>query len=195
MVTAADLTPLHVDALRELANVCGGRAADALSRLLGERPVGLDLSVAEKPRGSVAERVGGPEASVVAAKVDLAGPVKGELWLVLRERDAAVLSGLLDHDAKAQVAPWALYEAANIVASACLNALYAMTQLTVVPSVPEVLQGAAKDVLRKLGLEAGVDAPLLTTELQVRDAAVRGRIVFVPHEESVELILKAMGLH
>jgi chemotaxis protein CheC len=194
MVSAAVRAPLHIDALRELCNICGGRAADALSRLLGERPVGLDLAEAGLAHLEVTTRLGGPDAPVVAARVELAGPVRGELWLVLAEPDAALLSGLLDARVGRQLAPSALYEAANIVASACLNALYSLTRFTVVPSVPEVFHGTVADVLARLGRSAG-NGPVLTTELALRDRPVRGRILFLPHEDSVEPILQAMGVH
>ena len=141
MVAAAALTPLHQDALRELCNLCGGRAADALSRLLGERRVDLGLP-GELPRGEIVRELG-ESAPVVAARVELDGPLHGELWLVLAEGDAQRLSALLDDSGVAGVAIWVLYETANIVASACLNALYALTGITVVPSVPEVVQDPA----------------------------------------------------
>jgi len=194
MVSALARAPLHVDALRELCNICGGRAADALSRLLGERPVELDLAEAEVPHREVTSRLGGSQAPVAAARVELHGPIRGELWLVLAERDAVVLSGMLDSHADLKLAPSALYEAANIVASACLNALYSLTRLTVVPSVPELLSGTVADVVGRLGRAAG-NGPVLTTELVLRDAPVRGRLLFVPHEASVEPLLGAMGVH
>ena len=194
MVSALARAPLHVDALRELCNICGGRAADALSKLLGDRSVGLDLAEAELPRPEVTAKLGGDAAQVVATRVTLEGPVRGELWLVLGERDAAELSSLLDTRTRSQVAPWALSEAANIVASACLNALFALTRLTVIPSVPEVFHSTVSEVLGRLGRDAG-NGPVLTTELALRDAPVRGRILFVPHEDSVQPLLSAMGVH
>ena len=115
MVAAAALTPLHQDALRELCNLCGGRAADALSRLLGERRVDLGLP-GELPRGEIVRELG-ESAPVVAARVELDGPLHGELWLVLAEGDAQRLSALLDDSGVAGVAIWVLYETANIVAS------------------------------------------------------------------------------
>ena len=191
--TAAELSPLHADALGELGNICGGRAADALSRLLGERPVSLALTEARLPRDQVAERLGGAAASVVGLRVALTGPVDGELWLVLRQRDADVLSRLLGaHHAGA--ASGALYEAANIVASACLNALYALTRLTVVPSVPEVTALSAGELCARLGRGVMPESPVVTTELRLRDENVSGRLLFVPHARCVGPLLLAMGI-
>ena len=94
----------------------------------------------------------------------------------------------------AGVAIWVLYETANIVASACLNALYALTGITVVPSVPEVVQGPAERVLGALGRGTDGQAPLLSTDLAVREAPLRGRLVFAPSRESLRPLLQAMGL-
>ena len=191
MMAAVALSPIQSDALRELCNVCSGRAADALSRLIGERPVELGLPD-ELPHGDVASHLGGADAKVVGARVELAGPLRGELWLVLAERDAAELSGLLEEQGQREVAVWALYETANIVASACLNALYALTRLTVVPSVPEVLVGEAEKVVARLPRAS--DAPIIVTELALREPKVRAKLLFAPHAESVAPLLKAMGL-
>jgi len=190
MSPAVALSPLQTDALRELCNVCSGRAADALSRLIGERPVELGLP-GELAHDDVFKLLGGVEAKVVGARVELAGPLRGELWLVLAERDAAELSGLLEEQGQREVAVWALYETANIVASACLNALYALTGLTVVPSVPEVLIGDAGKVVARL---PRTDAPLIATELALREPKVRAKLLFAPHADSVAPLLKAMGL-
>src|SRR5436305_11769873 len=95
MTAALALSELQTDALRELTNVCGGRGADALSRMIGERPVLLGVPE-ELQRQDVALLLGGPAADVVAGRVELGGKLRGELWLILREHDAAALSEMLD---------------------------------------------------------------------------------------------------
>ena len=195
MIASAPLTALQADALRELCNICGGQAADALSALIGDARVNLSLPEAERLTVEVVTaRLGGAEAPLVAARVELAGPLQGELWLTLPESDAAELSGLLaDGEGPRQVAPWALYETANIVASACLNALYALTRLTVVPGVPEVIEASAGATVARIA-RGSRELFVLSTELLVRDAPVRGRILFLLREASVLPLLSALGL-
>lgn len=195
MTATAPLTALQADALRELCNVCGGQAADALSALIGDARVNLSLPEAERLGvEEVTARLGGPLAPLVAARVELAGPLQGELWLTLPESDAAALSLLLDADAAPRrLAPWALYETANIVASACLNGLYALTRLTVVPSVPEVFEATAGTTVARIAAGSS-ELFVLSTELLVRDAPVRGRILFLLREASLLPLLAALGL-
>lgn len=195
VIAPASLSLLQADALRELCNVCGGQAADALSALIGDARVNVSLPEAERVDvATVTERLGGAHAPLVAARVELAGPLQGELWLTLPAADAAELSGLLDDRERGpRLAPWALYETANILASACLNGLYALTRLTVVPGVPEVTEASAGETVARIA-QGGDALYVLSTELLVRDAPVRGRILFLLREASLLPLLAALGL-
>ena len=123
------LRPLELDALREAGNMGAGRAATALSQMLG-RPVGMDVPQASVlPLEQLSVPLGGPEALVAATYFRVHGDAPGRLLLMLGEHSlATVLTALLGKapaagqplDAEAQSA---LKELGNILCSQYLNAM------------------------------------------------------------------------
>src|SRR5262249_36999391 len=87
---------LQLDALREIANVGYGHAVTALSRLAGGSLIQLDVpGVLVTPVSDVSVMVGGADARVVAALLELRGELGGMLLLVLPEEDARRLCSAL----------------------------------------------------------------------------------------------------
>jgi chemotaxis protein CheC len=90
-VTAAELTEVQRDALRELANVGAGHAATALSHLLsGDRIAFQPPEVWAETPLHLAERLGGA-APWLAGVCRVQGDVRGALWLVFGRTDAETL--------------------------------------------------------------------------------------------------------
>lgn len=196
------VSELELDALREVANIGGGHAADALARLLGGRvsiglPEVLLASAAELP-----ELLGGRRTRVLAAVFSLEGDLKGHLLLVLTERDAARLCA---HLLSAPCGPSlddvqrsALSEAANIVASACLSAIGRFTGLTLLLSTPSLSAGTAGPVVDK-ALSASGSATGLLVALKSRfqsagTTAVGGQLWVVPERQSLRTLLAKLGV-
>src|SRR4051812_29533556 len=119
-------TQLQLDALREVANIGCGRAANALSQLVGGRKVEIGVpEVKMSPVERLSDLAGGVDARVVAVTLGMSGELSGKLVLVLPERDGFHLAGLLLNGtvgtSLSDVQRSALAEAANILASACLS--------------------------------------------------------------------------
>jgi chemotaxis protein CheC len=189
------LLELQADALRELCNICGGYAATALSRLLGNVRVDLDLPEAARvPPEHVEGLLGDASARVVGVHLDLSGPVQGRLMLVLAEPAAEQLASAVNRTGQDELHSSALGEAANIIASACLNALYALTRLTVLPGQPQMVRGTARDVLRPLLSSSDGQVVVLTTTLHVAGSSMGGRILVIPDEVSLRGLLMALGV-
>ncbi len=138
------LTERQEDALRELVNLGGARAASMLARLVGDVGVLVDVpSVLSATSAQVGWLLGGRDVRVTAATFGIEGEVSGELWWVLREADAARLgrrllarpgiSGPLSSSAGA-----ALSEAANICASACISQVGTLIHATLLPTPPRL---------------------------------------------------------
>ena len=194
---------LQLDALREVANIGCAHAVTALSRLVGGRKVQIDV-----PRVLVAKvselpaMVGGEAAAAIAAQLAMHGQLTGHLLLVMPQADAAHLCTLLLErpcaeplDAAAQSA---LGEAANIVASACLTAIGTLTGLRLMPSTPVLSQGPAGDLVAAAIADCAADAGLvvvLEAHFQTDIApALGGRLLVLPHHESLKALLKVLGV-
>lgn len=196
-------TERQLDALREVANVGCGHAANALSRLVGGKKVQLDVpSVALAHVEDLAVKVGGGERRLWVAVLTLQGELKGKLLLVHSDEDARRLSSALVGTAAQgeldELHRSALGEAANIVASACLSAMGDFTGLRLLPSVPALLSGPAVDVLSgAVNLADGKEGLLLVLEARFQTAgppAVGGQLLVLPERESLSALLARLGV-
>jgi chemotaxis protein CheC len=140
-----ELRSAQLDALREIANIGAGHAATALYRLTGQ---GIMISV---PRVKLvhgaalrAALASGP-AVFAAVPMQLQGDLTGRSLLLLPRRTAHLIGDLLSGNrgaAGGDLTPLmqsGLRETANILASAYLNAIATLLDLTLLPSVPDLL--------------------------------------------------------
>jgi chemotaxis protein CheC len=191
---------IQLDALREVANIGCGHAVNALARLVGGRTVNLSVPRAVLAAAAeVAELLGGAEAPVVAAKLGMQGQLRGVLLLVLPREDSTALEALLlrRQDAPAEERESALSEAANIVASACLSAIGTLTGWRLLPTVPELVRGAAGLVVSRAITEAqgGDRVVVLETRFSAVGApGVSGQVLLVLERESSKALLTHLGV-
>jgi chemotaxis protein CheC len=195
-------TELQLDALRELANVGCGRAADALSRLIGGRTIDMDVPRAMNVESDEVPAIAGDEkAPVVAAHLKVEGELRGGLALVFSEENAqrwcsllmkAPAKGPLKEEGRS-----ALAEVANIAASVYLNAVGALTGLRLVPSVPQLSESAMKIFLQRALATPTPESPrlVLVTRFWTREQPPgEGHMLFVPDEASVRRLLRCLGV-
>jgi chemotaxis protein CheC len=189
----------QLDALREVANVGAGHAANALSRLVGGRKVAIEVSRASLVDGAAVPALVGREGErVIAAFLGILGEVNGVLALVLPEDAAQSLCAMLLNvpcDVIAEAARDALAETSNILGSACLTALSQLTGYRLLPSVPTLIEGTTEEVVRAMTsgeLEAGEVALVLETKLL--SPPVIGQLFLLPAPQSVRPLLERLGV-
>jgi len=191
---------MQLDALREVANVGCGHAASALSQLVGGAKVQIDVprvmvtSVREVPA-----MLGGEQARVVAAMLSIEGELTGHLILVLPESDAFRLTGLLVNSPVraplSEVQKSALTEAANIVASACMNAIGGLTGLRLLPSTPTLAHDEAGAIIEEALADAGSATGLLVVlEARFFSATLSGQLLVLPDKKSLKTLLTRLGV-
>lgn len=193
----------QLDALREVANIGCGHAANALSRLLGGRKV--DLSIPRVLQGGpadVAALVDGA-APVVASWLGIQGELRGVLLLVLPKADSGALESLLLGGQPAEQAERdsVVTEVANIVASACLSALGRLTGWKLMPSVPTLWRGNARhavdSAVEGVAGDAGDASRMVVLEARFQAASVppvAGQLLLVLEPESSRALLTRLGV-
>lgn len=195
----ARLTDLQLDALREVTNIGCGAAATALSQLLGGRRVEMAVTRSHViPLEGLATHVDGIDEVVTGVHVTLRGGAEGRMMLVYPEADGLALGALLAGDGAAEgLGASALMEVGNIVSSAYLNAVGAVTGLILLPSVPHLVHDRSEKVAAHLieGVEGAERVLVLETWLAAADTdALTGHVVIVPDEQSLDVILGSLGL-
>ena len=195
------MTPLYsemqLDALAELANIASGTAATALSQMLG-REVELRVPRAlALPLADAVDAAGAPDEIVTGIVLQLEGDVDALELLLIKAGDASLLCQMLGVEAGTEVGDSALSEIGNILGSSYLNALSAMTGLTLLPSPPTLatdLLGAI--VASVLAQAAGANdvALVLDSELDLADQPCSLSFMLLPASGRADELLAPLGL-
>ena len=147
------LSPMQLDALREIGNVGAGNSATALSQIINRK---IDMSVPDvaiMPLDEVPDVVGGPDVMVVGVFLRVYGLAPGSVLFLLPKESAFYLIDMLMGKERGQTQSLdfmdesALMEIGNILAGAYLNALSYFTKLTLLPSIPALAMDMAGAIL------------------------------------------------
>jgi chemotaxis protein CheC len=199
-VNALVPSEIQLDALREVANIGCGHAVSALARLVGGKRVDLAVPRAMVTSAAEATEQLGGEEPVVGVKLGMVGELHGVMLFVLSVRDGAALGAVLLGQVSGGVElESALSEAANIVASACLSAIGKLTGWKLLPTVPELRRGTAREVVGAAVRETEGERTSRVVVLEARFSAasappVSGRVLLVLERESSESLLQRLGV-
>ena len=200
----AELGAAHLDALREVANIGAGHATTALSQMTDRR---IDLAVPEihlASREELSDVIAEPAPTAVAVMMQVYGDLGGGTLFILREPDARRLCEFLTLGMRG--APpgsddwdWSpLLEAGNIVVSAYLNALAALMEMNLMPSVPTLTTGPWTTVIDELVPADDSAIFCASTEFVFsegdHDLRVRGQVLQLPDRQSLVAMLQALGV-
>ena len=198
-----DLNNMQIDVLREIGNIGAGNAATALARMLN-RKVDMDVPrVKIMEFKDVSETLGSAESIVAGILLKVEGDLTGNIMFILQLKDAALLvdmlmgrpAGELHEFTELEVS--ALKEIGNILAGSYLSSLSTLTNLKIMPSVPELAIDMAGAILSVPAIEFGKvgDSVLyIETEFSDGDEKVVGDFFLVPDVETYDILLKALGV-
>lgn len=197
------LSATQMDALREIGNVGAGNSATALSQIINHR---IDMNVPEVsivPLGDVPDLVGGPEAMVVGVFLRVYGQAPGNILFLLPAESAFYLVDMLMGKKRGETQNLdyldesALMEIGNILAGAYLNALFNLTKLSLLPSIPALAMDMAGAILNVVLIQLGQmgdHALVIETEFTTDEEGIKGHFFLVPDPGSLDTILTAVGV-
>ena len=204
-----ELDNMQLDVLREIGNIGAGNAATALAKMLNKK---VDMDV---PRvkvlefREVSETLGGAELPVVGILLKVEGDLTGNIMFILQQQAAVLLVSMLmgmptdglekDYDERpfTEIEVSALKEIGNILAGSYLSALSALTNLKIVPSVPDMTIDMAGAILSVPAIEFGKvgDTVLyIETEFTEGDDKVVGDFLLIPDLKTYDILLRALGV-
>jgi chemotaxis protein CheC len=195
------LTPLQLDALREVGNIGSGNAAVALSSMVDKKVM---LSV---PRASlvplvrVSDLVGGAETTVAGVYLHVTGEASGSMLLLLEEASAYDLAKLMVSADNASplttMEQSALQETGSILAGSYLNALSQMTGLLLRPSVPGYALDMAGAIIDFILIEISQSEDhvlVIETQFDVDAHTIKGHLILFPDLGSLSILLGRLGV-
>ncbi|WP_027625848.1 chemotaxis protein CheC [Clostridium lundense] len=193
------LTPMQMDALREVGNIGAGNAATALSQLLNKK---IDMSVPAinvVPFDEIFAGIGGEEI-VYGVLVRVLGDTPGNILFVFEKETAVNIIELLigvKEDSVSEMGNSVISEIGNIISASYMNAIAKFTNLTIIPSVPAVTYDMLGAILSTTFIESGqFDEYVLDVETQFLqdNSKISGHFYYIPMPGSLEIILNSLGV-
>lgn len=190
----SDLTPVHLDLLKEAGNMGAAHAATALSALLHERIAMKIPSVTIIPMNELMEK--DAEKYVAATFIEVTGGLKGCYFMIFEEKQANSLirrlvpSGTVHDDG---IGNSAFCEISNILCGSYLSAISTLLHTQLIQSPPNFavdMEGAILgEALNELSLYDN-SVLMVDTALYHQDRKCRlsGEFLFLPYPGSLDLI-------
>jgi len=194
------VTEEYYDVLKELGNIGAGNATTALASMLQCK---VDMKVPQVRLlnfNEVGEVMGGEEQIVTGIYLAVEGDITGSMMFILEQNAAQTLvSKLMGMPVTEldEMALSALKEIGNIITGAYLNSLSQLTNLKMVPSVPDLSIDMLNAILSVPAIEFGImgDQILLIQTSFTDDMDLNGYFILLPDLESYAKILHALGLN
>jgi chemotaxis protein CheC len=198
-----ELNNLQMDVLKEIGNIGAGNAVTSLAKMIDKR---VDMAV-PKARilgfDKVTQILGGEEILVVGILLSVTGDLTGNIMFILDINAARQLVNILTNNMDRTSLEFddlelsALKEIGNILTASYLSALAGLTNLRILPSVPELAIDMAGAILSVPAIEFGKvgDSVLyIETEFSEGITKVFGDFLLIPDVDSYEVLLKALGV-
>lgn len=192
----------YFDVLKELGNIGAGNATTALAQLLQCK---VDMKVPQVQLldfDQVGAVMGGEEQIMAGIYLLVEGDITGSIMFLLEESAAHILVAKLmgvsgeTTGEFSEIELSALKEIGNIITGAYLNSLSALTNLKILPSVPDLSIDMAGAILSVPAIEFGtIGDKILMIETQFTDEVdLNGYFILVPDLDSYDKILRSLGL-
>jgi chemotaxis protein CheC len=201
MTERKGLSPLQLDALREVGNIGSGNAAVALSTMVDKKVLLSVPRASLVPLVKVSDLVGGAETPVVGIYLHISGDASGSMLLLLAETSATELAHLMvEGDVQIDlttIEQSALQETGSILAGSYLNALSQMTGILLRPSVPGFAMDMAGAIIDFILVEISQSDDyvlVIETEFDILEHVIRGHLILFPDLGSLDIILGRLGV-
>ena len=200
--TYDDLNDIHMDVLREIGNIGSGNAASALSSMLTS-PVNISVPVVKiMDYEEVVDALGGPEEMIVGLLLKLDGDVKGMIMFLPHQNFAnMLLMSLLGEDISLdkidEIGYSAIQEMSNIMAASYINAISAMTGLSINLSVPAMCVDMLGAILSVPAIHyANISDKIIfiSDEFSSDNIHAPNHILLIPDVDSLEKIMTNLGI-
>lgn len=192
----------YFDVLKELGNIGAGNATTALAQMIQCK---VDMKVPQVRLldfQEVGQAMGGEEQIMAGVYLLVEGYITGSMMFLLEEKAAHTLVAKLMQMPENQEGPFsemelsALKEIGNIIVGSYLNSLSVLTNMMIVPSVPDLSIDMAGAILSVPAIEFGElgDKILLIQTQFTDDVSLDGYFILIPDLESYDKILTAIGM-
>ena len=199
-----DLSPIAIDCLQEMGNIGSGNAASSLSAMLGKAVTMHVPKISVLDYQAAIDEMGGPEKLITAILVLFKGDIKGMMIFLLENAfDEIVIKTFMgkehvDVTQLDEADASAVKEMGNIMAGAYLSALAAMAEFTIEmdpPSMKIDMMGAIMNAPMVKLNEVGDKVLFIDEGFKIDDIEINANIILVPETESLDILMKKLGVN
>ncbi len=197
----SELNNMHLDMLREIANIGTGNAVTSLSSMLMQ-PINIQVpQVSFLDYATVSEKLGGPETLMVGMMLTLGADVSGMLMFLMKEEFAhMVLNTLLGQSFANftevdEMGLSAMQEIGNIMAGSYVNAISQITNLKIDISPPDITIDMVGSILSVPAIHfANISDQVIYIEDEFGGKSDESsNLLMIPDVGSLEKILDGLG--
>ena len=198
-----ELSTVAIDCLREIGNIGSGSAASYLSEMLG-KPIEMKVpNVCVLEYQQIIDTMGGPEKVITGILVRLQGDIKGMMMFLLEDSFAQVVLSTFMSAENVQVTKLddmqlsVITEMGNIMAGSYLRALGTLTGLTIDMSIPSMtvdMLGAIMSVPIIEFSQVGDKVLFIDDGFAIDGVDIKSNIILIPEMESLETLMKKLGV-
>ena len=198
-----DINEIHIDVLKEIANIGSGNAASSLSAMLNT-PVDMNIpTVKILDVEELADTIGGPETQVVGILFSLHKEFEGMMMFITQKQFAhLVLNVLMDKhfdsfEELGEMDISAIQEVGNIMVSAYMGAISQMTNFNIALSPPSIAIDMAGALLNVPAVEVerfGDKALFIQDGFINGDNQVTSYLLLIPEVGYLKKLFQVFGM-
>ncbi len=200
----SDLNNMHLDMLREIANIGTGNAATSLASML-QRPINIQVPhISFLDYQAVSEAMGGPESLMVGMMLTLQRDVSGMMMFLMKEEFShMVLNSLLGQSFSSftevdEMGLSAMREIGNIMAASYVNAISQITGLAIEISPPDICIDMIGSILSVPAIHfANISDKVIFIEDEFGGSEANkdevSNLLLIPDVDSLEKIVEKLG--
>ena len=202
MIDVTSLSPVQLDALREISNIGSGHAATSLSELLGEKVMIKVPTLLVGKLEDLASKLCTSESVVASVLITFLGDITGRALVIYPSDDAKLFTEMampvnVANDAKMQES--SLKEVSNILLCSYMNALGELLGFLILPSVPAISVDVAGKILSKVLREFAFDEDVMfciETQFDFGNdgSPLHAYLILLPDTIGLEQILRKLKL-
>jgi chemotaxis protein CheC len=198
-----DINEMHIDVLKEIANIGSGNAASSLSRML-DHAVNISIPyIGIKGFNEAYEALGGADAVMVGTLLFLQCDLQGMMMFLLPVEVACDLVNKLmytdikNYDEIDEMGFSAINEISNIMSASFVGAIADMSELTIDISPPEAtldMLGSIMSVPSIYFATMSDTLLLIQNEMEIAGKKTRASVLLLPDVPSLEKLMKSLGI-
>lgn len=198
-----NLNTYYIDILKEIGNIGSGNAATALSKMVNDK-IDMKVPVIEIIKAEeIVEILGAQDMFVIGIYVNFYGDIQGTVLLIIDKHSADIiiedLLGKRDSEEEYnELELSAIQEIGNILTSAYVNSISALSNLDIVISVPSVSIDMAGAILSVPAIEYSMiseEVILIENKILKGEDEMNVNFFLLPDIDSFKILFRSLGVY